>query len=124
MCSLFNANSCAVVVSCYSPTNAIDESDIGIFYKEQSYRAPYIPKQNVLNIGGDMNAQIGKDENYNFCFYNLPKKMAITQQIFHSRTVFLALTINSKKRWENYGPTLTQITLKQDLIIFSWTRSR
>ena len=60
MCASFNGNSCTTIVSCYSPTNASDETDIITFYKEHSFLVRYIPKHNVLI---DMNAQISKDEN-------------------------------------------------------------
>ena len=48
------------------PTNAGDETDIITFYNEQSSLARYIPKNNVLIIGGDINASIGKNGNSKF----------------------------------------------------------
>ena len=57
-------------ISCSSPTNASDETDLIIFYNELSFLVRSIPKHNVLIIGGDMNAQIGREENNKFCLYN------------------------------------------------------
>ena len=51
-----------IIVSCYSPDNANDEIDIIIFCYELSSLVLHIPKPNVLIIGGDMNAQTGREE--------------------------------------------------------------
>ena len=48
-------------------TNTSDETDITTLYDW------HIPKH-VLIIGGDMNAQIGKDENDKFCLHNLSNR--------------------------------------------------
>ena len=52
----FNGNPCTTIISCYSPTNANDETDIITFYKEVSSLVRNIPKHNLLIIGEDMNA--------------------------------------------------------------------
>ena len=52
-------------VFCYIPTNASDETDI-TFNNALSSLIQHIPKHNVLIISGDMNTQIGKDENKKF----------------------------------------------------------
>ena len=69
----FNSNPSTTITSSYSPTNSSDELDITIFYNELSSFVQHISKHNVLIIRGDMNAQIGKDEN-KFCLHNLPKR--------------------------------------------------
>ena len=63
-----------MIVSCDSPTNAWDESDITTFYNEPYSLVRHISKHNVLTIDEDMNAQIDKDENGIFCLHNLPNK--------------------------------------------------
>ena len=62
MCTSFNGNPCMIIIS-YTPTNASDETDLIPFYKELSSLVCCILRQNIIIIGGDMNAQIGKDEN-------------------------------------------------------------
>ena len=59
--------------SCYSPTDASKESDITTFYDVLSSLVRHIPKHDILIVGGDMNPQIGKDENNKFCLHNLHK---------------------------------------------------
>ena len=44
------------MISCYIPTDANDETEIIIFYNELSSLLRYIPKLNVLIIGGDVTA--------------------------------------------------------------------
>ena len=55
-----------MILSCYSPSDASDETEIITFYNELSSLVRSIPKHNVLIIDGDMNAQIGKRENNKF----------------------------------------------------------
>ena len=63
MAATFNGNPRATIVSCYSPTNVSEENEIVTFYDELSSLVRSIPKHNMLVIGGDMNAQIGKNRN-------------------------------------------------------------
>ena len=70
MVAIFNGNPRATIISCYSPTNVSEETDLITFYDELSSLVRSIPKHNILVIGGDMNAQIGKNINHKFCLYN------------------------------------------------------
>ena len=66
MVTTFNGNPGATIISCYSPTNIREETDLIAFYNELSYLVHNILKHNVLIIGGDINAQIGKNVNHKF----------------------------------------------------------
>ena len=68
MAVTFNGNPRATIISCYSPTNVSEETELIAFYDELSSLVRSIPKQNVLVIGGDMNAQIGKTETTDTAF--------------------------------------------------------
>ena len=61
----FNGNPRATIISCYSPTNVSEETELIAFYDELSSLVGSIPKHNVLVIGGDMNAEIGKNAKKN-----------------------------------------------------------
>ena len=63
MAATFNSNPKATNISCYSPTNVSEETELVTFYEELSSLVRSIPKHNLLVIGGDMNAQIGKSRN-------------------------------------------------------------
>ena len=65
MAATFNFNPKAKIISCYSPTNVSEENEIVTFYEDLSSLVRSIPKHNLLVIGGDMNAQIGKTETTN-----------------------------------------------------------
>ena len=54
MCATFNGNHCITSISCYSSTNASDETDITTFYNGLSFLAEHIPKYNIEIIDGDM----------------------------------------------------------------------
>ena len=62
MVATFNGNPSATIISCYSPTNVSEETELITFYNELSSFVCSIPKHNILIIGGNMNAQIGKNK--------------------------------------------------------------
>ena len=70
MVATFNGNPSATIVSCYSPTNVSEETELIAFYDELSSLVRSIPKHNVLVIGGDMDVQIGKSGNNKFSLHN------------------------------------------------------
>ena len=57
MVATFSGNPGTTIISCYSSTNASDETDLDTFYNELSSLVHSIPKHNILIIGGDMNAK-------------------------------------------------------------------
>ena len=67
MVATFNGNPSATIISCYSPTNISEET---VFHDVLSSLVCSILKHNVLVIGRDMNAQIGKDVNQKFSLQN------------------------------------------------------
>ena len=73
----FNGNLSTIIISCYSSTNVRDETDLDACYNKQSFLVYCILKQNVHIIGGDMNAQIGKNVNNKFSLHN---SMDFTQE--------------------------------------------
>ena len=70
MVATFNSDPRETFLSCYSPTNVSEETDLIAFYNDLSSLVRGIPKHNVLVIGGDMNAQIGKNVNHKFSLHN------------------------------------------------------
>ena len=70
MAATFNGNPKATIISCYSPTNVSEETELVTFYEELSSLVRSIPKHNLLVIGGDMNAQIGKNRNNKYSLNN------------------------------------------------------
>ena len=62
----FDSNPISTIISCYSPTNVREETELITFYDVLSFLVRSIPKHNVLVIVGDMNAQISKNGNHKF----------------------------------------------------------
>ena len=60
-----NGNPRATIISCYSPINVSEETELVTFYDELSSLV-----RSVLVIGGDMNAQIGKNRNNGYSLHN------------------------------------------------------
>ena len=67
MAATFNGNHRATIISCFSPTNHSEVTELVTFYEELSSLEHSIPKQNLLVIGRDMNAKIGKNGNNKYC---------------------------------------------------------
>ena len=70
MAATFNSNPRATIISCYCPTNVSEETELVTFYDELSSLVRSIPKHNMLVIGGDMNAQTGKNRNNKYSLHN------------------------------------------------------
>ena len=90
----------ATIISCYSPSNACEETDHIAFYNEQSSLVRSIPKHNILVIGGDMNAQIGTNVNHKFSLHNLSNRNGEHQTDFtlENRLICLNTKFQKKKR--------------------------
>ena len=74
MVTTFDGNPRATIISCYSPTNVREETELVAFYDVLSSLVHSILKHNVLVIGGDMNAQIGKNRNNKYCLHNMSNR--------------------------------------------------
>ena len=74
MVATFNDNPSITIISCYIPTNVSEERCLITFYNEVSSLVLSIRKHNVLIIGGDKNAQIGKNVKNKFCLHNSSSK--------------------------------------------------
>ena len=81
MVATFNGNPSATVISCNSSTNVSEETDVFAFCKELSSFVRSIPKLNVLVIGGDINAQIGKNVNHKFSLHSSSNRNGELKQI-------------------------------------------
>ena len=77
-----------------------EETDFIAFYDEQSSFVRTIPKHNVLVIGDDMNAQIGKNINHKFSLHNSSNRNGqhLTDLIWENRLA--SLNTNFQKREE------------------------
>ena len=72
MAATFNGNPRATII-CYSLTN-VNETELVAFYDQLSSLVRSIPKHNMVIVGGDMNAQIGKNGNNKYSLQNASKE--------------------------------------------------
>ena len=98
MVATFNGNPRATIISCYSPTNVSEETELLAFYDELSSLVRRIPKHNVLVIGGDMNAQIGKNGNHKYSLHNSSNRNGQHQTDFTLENRLTCLNTNFQKR--------------------------
>ena len=66
MVAMFNGNPNATIISCYSPLNVSEDTDLIFFHNDLSSLVRSILKYKVLIIGGDMNTQIDKNVHNKF----------------------------------------------------------
>ena len=98
MTATFNGNPRATIISCYSPTNVSEETKLATFNDELSSLVRSIPKHNPLIIGGDMNAQIGKNRHSKYSLHNTSNKNGQHQTVFMIENRLTCLNTNYQKR--------------------------
>ena len=98
MVATFNGNPRATIISCYSPTNVSEETELIAFYDELSSLVRSIPKYNVLVNGGDMNAQIGKNGNNKYSQHNTSNRNGQHLTDFMIENRLTCLNTNYQKR--------------------------
>ena len=98
MVATFNGNLRATIIYCYCPTNACEKTEVIAFYDELSSLVRSIPKHNVLVIGGDMNAQIGKNGNHKYSLHNSSNRNAQHLTNFKIENRLTCLNIKFQKR--------------------------
>ena len=94
----FNGNPRITIISCYSPTNVSEETELNAFYDKQSSLICSIAKHNVLVIGGDMNAQNGKNGNNRHSFHNTSNRNGQHLTDFMMENRLTCLNSNYQKR--------------------------
>ena len=98
MIATLNINPRATIISCHSPTNVSEETELAAFLDELSSLVCSIPKHNVLVIGGDMNAQIRKNRNNNYSLQNTSNKNGQHLTDFMIEKRLICLNRNFQKR--------------------------
>ena len=98
MAATFNGNPRATIISCYSPTNVSKENELVTFYDELSSLVRSTLKHNMLVIGGDMNAQIGKNGNNKYSLHNTSNRNGQHLTDFMIENRLACLNTNYQKR--------------------------
>ena len=127
MAATFNGNPRATIISCYSPTNVSEENEIVTFYDELSSLVRSIPKHNMLVIGGDMNAQIGKNRNNKYSLHNTSNRNGQLLTDFMIENRLACLNTNYQKRegklWTYMYANNTKAQIDYVLINKKWKNS-
>ena len=98
MAATFNGNPRATIISCYSPTNVSEETELVAFYNDISSLVRSIPRRNVQVIGRDMNAQIGKNEINKYSLHNTSNRNGQHLTDFMIENRLTCLNTNYQKR--------------------------
>ena len=98
MVATFNGNPRATIISCYSHTNTNEETELIAYYDKLSSLVHSISKHNVLVIGGDMNAQIGKKNTHKYSQHNSSDRNGQHLTDFTIENRLTCLNTNFQKR--------------------------
>ena len=127
MAATFNGNPRATIISCYSPTNVREENELVTFDDELSSLVRSIPKHNMLVIGGDMNAQIGKNGNNKYSLHNTSNRNGQHLTDFMIENRLACLNTNYQKRegklWTYTYANNTKAQIDYVLINKKWKNS-
>ena len=127
MAATFNGNPRATIISCYSPTNVSEETELVTFYDELSSLVRSIPKHNMLVISGDMNAQIGKNRNNKYSLHNTSNRNGQHLTDFMIENRLECLNTNYQKRegklWTYTYANNTKAQIDYVLINKKWKNS-
>ena len=127
MAATFNGNPRPTIISCYSPTNVSEETELVTFYDELSSLVRSIPKHNMLVIGGDMNAQIGKNGNNKYSLHNTSNRNGQHLTDFMIENRLACLNTNYQKRegklWTYTYANNTKAQIDYVLINKKWKNS-
>ena len=97
----FNGNPRATIISCNSPTNVGEELNKSPSTMSYPFLVRSIPKHNMLVIGRDMNAQIGKNGNNKCSQHNTSNRNGqyLTDFMIENRLTCLN-TNYQKRKWK------------------------
>ena len=110
----FNGNPRTTIIFCYSPTNVSEETELIAFYDELSSLVHSIQKHNVLVIGRDTNAQIGKKGNNKYSLHNTSNRNGQHLTDFMIENRLTCLNANFQKReWRLWTYTYANNTKAQ-----------
>ena len=98
MAVTFNGNPRATIITCYSPFNVSEETELVAFYDELSSLVRSIPKRSVLVIGGDINTQIRKNGNNKYSLHNTSNRNGQHLTDFMIENRLKCLNTNYQKR--------------------------
>ena len=98
MAATFNGNPKSTIISCFSPTNVSEETELVTFYDELSSLVRSISKHNLLVIGGDKNEQIGKNRNNKYSLHNTSNRNGQHLIDFMIENRLTCLNTNFQKR--------------------------
>lgn len=127
MIATFNGNPQTTIISCYSPTNASEPNAAEEFYSDLANLIKEVPKHNVILVGGDMNAQIGKDDCKGTYYHDTTNRNGHLLLELMSECGMVNLMTKYQKRrgkiWTFTYPNGTKAQLDHILINKKWRNS-
>ena len=127
MVATFHGNPTTTIISCYSPTNVSEELEVEQFYMELASLTRQIPKHNMLVIGGDFNAHLGKLNNSKLSYHtNANRNGNMLHNVINENNLICLNTHLQKKVgqvWIHKAPNKTLAQLDYVLINKKWKNS-
>ena len=123
----FQGNPQTSVISCYSPINISEKQETEIFYTKLTCLTRQIPKHNVLIIGGDLNAHLGKDSGYTYAYHQTTNRNGQMLKDYLQENNMLCLNTHFQKRhgqlWTHNSPNDFKSQIDFIIINKKWKNS-
>ena len=127
MVATFNGNPKTTLICCYSPTNVSDEDQVDNFYETLESLTRRIPKHNLLVIGGDFNAHLGRQNGFRNSYHQQQNRNGIKLKDYLQASDLLCLNTLFTKRinqlWTHKNPNGSLAQLDFVLINKKWKNS-
>ena len=127
MVATFNGNPQTTVICCYSPTNVSDEAEVEEFYADLSSVTRQVPKHNILIIGGDLNAHLGRKDGFKYAFHATSNRNGIMLKNFLLENNLICLNTKFQRRtgqiWTHDSPNGSKAQLDYLIINKKWQNS-
>ena len=127
MIATFYGNPKTTLICCYSPTNVSDESDVEDFYASLESLTRRIPKHNMLIIGGDFNAHLGRNDGFTSSYHSETNRNGSKMKDYLQANELICLNTSFSKRqgqlWTHKAPNGVLSQLDFMLINQKWRNS-
>ena len=122
-----NGNLQTTIISCYSPTNVSDETEVDTFYEDLIAVTRQVPKNNIIIIAGHFNAHLGQLDGFKYAYHTQTNRNGSKLKAYINENNLLCLNTKYQKRtgqlWTHKSPNGRKAQLEYVIINRKWKNS-
>ncbi|CAH3033812.1 unnamed protein product [Pocillopora meandrina] len=128
MIATFNGNPQTTIISCYSPTNISDETEVKKFYQELISVTKQVSKHNLSHkLRCDFNGHLGQLDGFKYAYHIQTNRNGSMLKDYINENNLLCLTTKYQKRtgqlWTHKSPNRSKAQLDYEIINRKWKNS-